>query len=269
MARYRNRRNKSNSFLYVLITLGILALLAGVGFLFYWQQNQKSITLDDRLCPINAPIEGHHVFLIDQTDPFTEIQQQAFKIKMQQMLVQVPQYHLVSVYTVNSDYKDHQTPLIERCNPGNGDGLSEMTNNVNKIKKRYQAEFVEPLQNLVTQIDTTIEDSSSPIMETIQTVNLNSFLKDPNDMQKHLVIVSDLIQNTPLINMYRTKNLNFKAFEKQFAYQKVSTNLSGVDVDILWLKRRPEIQNKALTDFWEQYFMNNHAQLKALEPLEG
>lgn len=118
MAR-RRRNKKNNAPIYLFIIFAFLGLLAGLGYLFYLQTSNKNITLDDRLCPINHEIQGHYVILIDQTDPFTDIQQQDFALKMQKKLESIPQYTLVSVYTINSNYKEHQKPLIELCNPGN------------------------------------------------------------------------------------------------------------------------------------------------------
>lgn len=266
----RRKKRKQSVVPIILIIIGFIIMLAIVIGLVYFQfTNSKKSKLDDRLCPINSAIAGHYVIVIDQTDPYTNMQKESFKVRVQQLIRHVPQNYLVSLYTFNSQINDHISPVIDLCNPGNGDDLSEFTDNVNRIKKRYSDNFLIPMEQTIDQIETSMEDNNSPIFEALQLVNLYTFIKDPNNIEKKLIIVSDLIHNTKDISMYKMNNINFNNFKKSFLFQKLKTDLSGVHIKVLLLNRRPDIQNLNLINFWEQYFLSVGALLESIEPLEG
>ncbi|HEV3111394.1 MAG TPA: hypothetical protein VGY99_12955, partial [Candidatus Binataceae bacterium] len=152
------------------------------------------------------------------------------------------------------------------------EGASELTSNPQLIGKRWKMKFIEPLNK---QLDTMLRGSGSkdsPIMESIQVVGVSVFdtpaFHDLAD--KRLVIVSDMLQNTAGYSQYRGDE-SYSRFCTSGYFLKVRSNLEGVDVTILYLRRTDvrHLQGKRHLEFWENYFSDAKARLAHVVSIEG
>lgn len=98
--------------------------------------------------------------------------------------------------------------------------------------------------------------SASPIMEGIQAAV--SSLPDQSSFAEgshlRLLIVSDLLQNSPAMSFYQGGS--WRSFEESAAFDRLSRNLDGYDVEILRFPRPDArgIDPDQVEDFWARYF---------------
>jgi len=94
-----------------------------------------------------------------------------------------------------------------------------------------------------------------------QLISLNEF-KGYKGINNELIILSDMIQNTPSMSMYKSNFKSFEEFSKSDHFSKVRTNLnSNVFVKLFVIKRdglRSLQENKNFYNFWAQYFYNGN-----------
>lgn len=245
----RNRQ-RTNLFLGTLSLLVVVGLVSGA----VWWWSQKKAGLDPvTLCPHNGPL-GHNVLLIDKTDPFNLPQKAAFDLLVTDLVTkQTPPGYLLSIYVLGDDFKTQTKPLVELCNPGDAKGHSELTENTKQLNRQYKERFLKPVFEQSTELLNIATAQESPILEMLQMVNLNSLQRHNVDGPKQLIVLSDLLQNSKQLSMYKSVP-NFESFDQTGYALKTKSNFAGIDVKVQLLQNAPQLQKQNLFDFWEKYF---------------
>jgi len=245
------RRDQGNKILAYLIGIITLLIISIVGYLLYKQE--KPIN-ESNMCPASGPL-GQYVLLIDTTDPFSFIQKQAYKTYASNLLKrEVPPGYLLSVFTLGERFEESAKPIIEICNPGDGSDKSELTTTISKLQKRYKDRYSEPILQIIESINTDQPASQSPIFEMIQLVSINGFKKNSVAGDKHLIIISDMLHNTSGFSMYSKGQYTLDSLMNSNYGKKLTTDLQGVEVELLFLVNTPQFQSRQQQYFWEQYF---------------
>ena len=261
-ARRRHARN---------IAVGVVALalfasvLAGVGY-YLWTRDPGV----DRqtLCPRSGPL-GHIVLLVDKTDPLNFSQKQAFLRLLEELVDQrVAPGWLVSVFVLGEDFREGAKPLVEACNPGSGEGKSELTANIAKLNAQYRQRFREPLLKQADALIATKPSKGSPIIEMLQLVSINGFRRHAVKGPRRLIIVSDMLHKTPQLSMYQAIP-DLEPFEASDYGRKMRLELPGVEVEVHQLLNYPKLQNRRLMQFWETYVSRAGARIVSVRPMEG
>ena len=264
----RGRRAKQRRTMELLFgTLAFLAVAAIIGGVAYYL-NTRPKELTPNMCPADGPI-AHYVLLVDKTDPLNFTQKQAFSVLLSELVEKrVPESALLSVFVLGEDFKDNAEPIVELCNPGNGSGKSELTSNLKRLRKQYEERFVGPL---LRQSDTLLAAQSSkfsPIFEMLQLVGINAFRKHDVKGERRLIVISDMLQNTPQFSMYKG-DADFRGFAESNYAKKTQLELRDVEVELHYLMNTPQLQTKRNLKFWEDYFSKTGGRIVAVRPLEG
>lgn len=261
-ARQRRRRE---------IVLGTLALLvvAAVVAGATWYGLNRGPGLDvQTLCPASGPT-GHTVLLIDTTDPLNFTQKQAFNQTLRELVQQrTPPGTLLQVFVLGEDFKQTAEPLVSLCNPGTGQGQSELTANLAKLRRQYEDRFVGPLLQQSEALLTSAPAQASPILEMLQLVGINGFKRQAVAQGRKLIILSDMLHSTPQFSLYKAP-ADHAAFAATDYGQKTQADLRGVEVEIHYLMHTPSLQTKRNLRFWEDHFQHAGARIVAVTPLEG
>jgi len=222
------------------------------------------------LCPANGP-QGHYVLLVDKTEPLNFTQKQAFSITLNDIIKKrTPAGYLLSIFVLDADFKANAEPLIELCNPGTGADKSAMTANLKKLRRQYENKFVEPMSKQLQALMSTTPAKFSPIFEMVQLVSINAFRKHDVKGERRLIILSDMLHHTPQFSMYlNPASYDYAAFAETTYGKKTQVDLSGTDVELLYLLHTPQIQTRRNLLFWENYFKKSGARVVAVSPLEG
>jgi hypothetical protein len=258
------QRQTRDLFLGTLALLVVGAILSAV--VYYLVSRPKELT--PNMCPSDGPI-GHFVLLMDKTDPLTFTQQQAFKVILRELIEKrIPEGYLFSVFVLGEDFKKNASPIAELCNPGNGTGKSEFTANIKRLRKQYEERFVEPLLKQSDALLASQAASNSPIFEMMQLVSLNAFRIHDVKGERRLIVMSDMLQNTPYFSMYKG-SVDYVAFSESDYGKKSQLELPNVEVELHYLMNSPQLQTKRNLKFWEDYFSKAGANIVAVRPLEG
>lgn len=260
----RNRQ-RTNIFLGSMSLLVVIGLISGA----VWWWSQKKAGLDPvTLCPTSGPL-GHNVLLIDKTDPFNLPQKAAFDLLVTNLVTQeTPPGYLLSIYVLGDDFKAQTKPLVELCNPGDAKGHSELTENTKQLNRQYKDRFLKPVFDQSTALLNIPTAQESPILEMLQMVNINSLQRHNVSGPKQLIVLSDLLQNSKQISMYKSVP-SFESFDLTSYAQKTKSSFSGIDVKVHLLQNAPALQKQNLLDFWKNYFKNSGAASYELVALPG
>lgn len=267
LGRYARKRRNTTFFVIFALTLVIGAVLAGVGYaMFTSEPGLNKVTL----CPNDGP-RGHFVLLVDKTDPLNFTQKQAFSIAFRDILEKrTPEGYLLSIFVLGENFMANAEPLLELCNPGSGADRSAMTANLKKLRQQYENKFVEPMRRQSDALLSATPAKTSPILEMVQLVGINGFRKHDVKGERRLIILSDMLHNTPQFSMFRSPaDYDYAAFAATSYGKKTQLDLGGADVELLYLLHTPHIQTRRNLLFWEEYFKKSGARVVSVQPLEG
>ena len=257
------------------ITIGFTIVISIVVGLFiavvtYVKLNAEPGLNKVTLCPADGP-QGHFVLLVDKTDPLNFTQKQTFSVTLTDIIQKrTPPGYLLSIFVLDEDFKANAVPLLELCNPGTGAEKSAMTATLKKLRQQYEQKFVEPMRKQSEALLSTTPAKTSPILEMVQLVGINAFRKHDIKGERRLIILSDMLHNTPQFSMFRSPaDYYYAAFSLTAYGKKTQVDLGGVDVELLYLLHTPQLQTRRNLLFWEDYFKKSGARVVAVQPLEG
>lgn len=246
-SKIRQRNNILNGAFALLLVIASLAA-------FGWWWNQKRSGIDpNTLCPLQGP-SGHNILLVDKTDPFNIAQKAAFDLLVTDLVTnKTPPGYLLSIFVLGDDFPTQVKPLVELCNPGDSKGRDELTENLKQINRQYKDRFLNPIFEQSSQLLSASSAKESPILEMLQMVSLNSIQPRNVSGPKTFIILTDLLQNSKQLNMYKAV-ATFEQFSNTVYARKTQINFKDVDIQIHYLQNSPSLQVDKLFTFWKEYF---------------
>jgi hypothetical protein len=215
------------------------------------------------LCPKTGPT-GVAAIVIDATDSVGVIQREDISNRLRGLRLDLPAHWLFSIFSLAERVDAVPQSAIRLCNPGRGENLSQITSNPALVEKRWRERFEGPISHIVDNLTQIAPANASPLMEMTQAVAVTELTKpEVEKLPKRLILVSDMLQHSDHFSMYGSAGPDFAAFKKSPAFAAVRADLRGVDVEIYLISRPSELgrQNRALVDFWGQYFESQGAKL--------
>jgi hypothetical protein len=268
MARTGRRARDRDRHTLILIVIGLLFIAAVAGVIVYFKQTADEPINAQTMCPKSGPL-GHTVLLVDKSDPMSFTQRKDFNVLYGGIInKRVPKGHLLSVYALSSDFKETADPLIELCNPGDGSDVDVKTGNPEKVAKVFREKYVQPMLERSLELVTDKPGKASPLFEMLQLVSITGFRKHDVKGEKRLIIVSDMLHNTPQYSMYKGIP-KFKDFTKTPYGARAMTDLANVEVELYILMHTPHLQRADLAYFWEQYVAHAKGKLREVTPIKG
>lgn len=272
MARRARRRRKPSP--RGDVAKAMLAVLAGAtglaiigAFLWGYETAPTPVKLNpESLCPTSGP-RAEVVVLLDATDQLPVIAKEQVKNRLKELAEsQVPKFGLLEFRVVDPSTEDRT--LFSKCNPGDGKGADFITQNPALLRKRWLSGFMAPLETALEEGLKSDGATTSPIMAAIQKIAVERF-DDPRPISRRLVVISDMIENTPAYSQYRG-DLSYERFKRSADYKKLRTDLHGAEVTILYVQRtKANFDSAAHIKFWLEWIKDNNGQFRDAEKLQG
>lgn len=226
---------------FVCLVMGISAGGAGLA----WFVQSRTVVDAHTLCPEAGPI-AREIVLLDLTDPLTQVQARRLRGLIVDRVDQARQGTLVALAAVS----DQSLPIFARCKPQAGEGANVLYENPRLIAEQFSQAFSDPLAAMLDAAMDTPTQSKSPVLETLQDV----LSQLPGAFAPtRVTLVSDLLQNSPLLSVYRGEG--WPQFAAAGHAQRLSGALSGAQVDVIRLPR-PDAGQQTLDiaeAFWIRY----------------
>ncbi|WP_374091023.1 hypothetical protein [Methylomicrobium lacus] len=242
----------------MLIIVALFFITAGAGSYFYSKANSPEID-KNTFCP-KSGAESVTALLIDATDSLSVQQKQAFIFAFQSLRDAIPLHGRLDLYFIHSTQSSLLKPVASLCNPGHGDAISPLIGNPRHVEQMWQDGFGQPLEREISQLLDASPENESPIMESIQSVVLTS-LSEPSlrDKTKKLIIVSDLMQHTSDLSLYRGA-LPTENFFQNKSFERMKSDLRDIDISVWMLVRDNALNRSKLAELWQRIFAEQGAQ---------
>jgi hypothetical protein len=256
------------------VLLLLLAITAGGALAyFYFATPQRPILDAQSLCPINGP-QGITVVLVDTSDDLPETTRREVLGQLDDMITTLPPFYRLDIRVLDiAGVRSHS--LFSKCNPGDGAGLSEWTDNPRIARLRWIEDFRKPAAEAVKSSVAAAKANSSPIMAAIQDIAIDQFSSATSQsVKKNLTIISDMIEYTRDYSQYaRAGDLSFQRYRQSPAYLKFRTDLHGATVSIRYVTRQtngqPLIDGTKHMEFWKDWIEENRGVFGGVKRLQG
>jgi hypothetical protein len=277
VARRRPRRQKEQglgwSGLGGLLLL-VLALASGGALAYFYFSTPARPVLDAQtLCPVTGP-QGITVVLVDTSDDLTETTRREVLGQLDDMITTLPPYYRLDIRVLDIAGLRSRS-LFSKCNPGDGAGLSEWTDNPRIARLRWIEDFRKPAAQAVYSSIAAAKANSSPIMAAIQDIAIDQFSSVASrDVRKTLYVISDMIEHTRDYSQYpRAGDLSFQRYKQSPAYLKFRTDLHGATVIVRYVTRQvggqPVVDGTKHMEFWKAWIEDNRGIFGGVKRLQG
>ena len=238
----------------VLLFSAVIAITVFFGHVL-WRDRAEKETLNGN-CKLEQDFVS--VVLIDDTDPIgiERDEAAAFILKLAENAPRYSRFVLYRLSETVSEKDGSPVPAFEICNPfGKTDRANKLTEDANQLK-RERDKFLRGIKKITRSLLNVEEKPYSPIMEGIHSVAVSEFFPLKADAQRHLHIVSDMMQNTRDFSMFdRKQQKEFEQFKRRPYYRRLKTKaLENARVSVFELTRASDAQNEDVIRFWEEYF---------------
>jgi len=274
MARRQARRRGKSEFGIAAIggiALLVLALIAFAGLAVFYLSAARKPTLDAQsLCPTSGP-EGISVVLVDTSDDLPETSKREVLGMLDDLITGLPEYYRLEIRTLDLASARSKV-LFSKCNPGNGEGLSEWTENPRIARLRWIESFRKPVSEAVRNSLSGSAASASPIMAAIQDIAIDQFSSAGNQkIKKKLTVISDMIEYTRDYSQYpRAGDLSYQRFRLSPAYLNYRTDLHGASVDTRYVQRKDvNLDTAKHIEFWREWIVDNKGVFDSARRLQG
>lgn len=252
--RHSSRNRTARGAVSPWLALGAAIAVAAVISVFVLQgRTTEKFAIDvHTLCPLSGPV-AIAVVLIDATDTLDPVQTASVRQLVEQQIREAVPGTLFSFGVVGADPAQRGSARA-LCKPHAGTDVSQMTQNVPAVQKRYDERFLDPVREILAVLGTEGEANQSPIMESLQSVITETpgFLSFSGP--KEVLIISDLLQHSDAMSFYRGED--WQSFSDSPAFTRLSENLGDADVTIYRIARPPVTRVNdpaAVEDFWARY----------------
>ena len=256
------------------VLLLLLAITSGGALAwFYFSAAPRPVLDPQSLCPVNGP-QGVTVVLVDTSDDLPETTRREVLGQLDDMITTLPPFFRLDIRVLDIAGVRSRS-LFSRCNPGDGAGLSEWTDNPRIARLRWIEDFRKPAALAVKSSIAAAKAASSPIMAAIQDIAIDQFSgAATQNARKTLYIISDMIEFTRDYSQYpRAGDLTFGRYRQSPAYLKFRTDLHGATVIIRYVTR--QTSGQALLDgtrhmeFWKAWVEENRGVFGGVKRLQG
>jgi hypothetical protein len=257
---------------------GILLLLLAIGcggaLAYFYVSTPARPQLDAQtLCPVDGP-KGITVVLVDTSDDLPETTQREILGQLDDMITTLPPLYRLDIRVLDIA-ANRSRSLFSKCNPGDGAGLSEWTDNPRIARLRWIEDFRKPAALAMKSSIASAKANSSPIMAAIQDIAIDQFSSaQSQDARKTLYVISDMIEHTRDYSQYaRAGDLSFQRYKQSPAYLKFRTDLHGATVIIRYVTRQvngqPLLDGAKHIEFWKAWIEDNRGIFGGAKRLQG
>ena len=250
MRKTKERLKKQNAIIASGMFLGGVIIILLMWFLFRF--NSDKVEVDrNTFCRKNETINTT-LILIDRTGSFSQSQVRSIRDIVESEVNNVNTGDKIVIRTIDAElYNGASHIYFERCKPKGVNELNKIIENEYKLKRQYEKNFVQPLNEVIEKIINGKDASTSPIVESLFDVISRDKLENFEDVTK-VILISDLLQHSRLMSVYKN---NLRSIDDNKELARIIPDFSGIDVHIYWILRsntEGQLQSEGLLLWWEK-----------------
>lgn len=267
----RSARRTQTSSVWPWVAVGAIALCVIGGTISAAIMTSKAARYDKvTLCNVRGP-SAVTVVLIDATDNMSAVQRTAVLNRLARISDQLVANERLSIFQITPS-GNLLSPKFSMCRPISAAETSALTGNKRLAAEQFEKKFKPAANDALNGLLTATAAEKSPIMEGIQAAAVSAFQAAdvPSTAPKRLVVVSDMLEHASAGSHYQGIP-DFDAYRETSQFQRATSDLTGVNVIILYIRRDAgsSVQGLKHVDFWSRWFSVQGADEIRSIPVEG
>lgn len=254
------------------IGLAIVAGVVVVGVVLWSTAVDRTVRDPHTMCPEVGPSQVTAI-LVDTTDDLDPISREDILGRLNDLVSKSRPDEMMIVYEASQSQLNTIEPQIKVCNPGDPDAADPLISSPGLIRKALEERFKNPLRRMFENLVASGKADVSPIMETIQAISVGVYARDAYEqLPKRLILVSDLLQHTEHLSLYRREPLDYDVFARGVGAKALRTDLRDVVVEFLFVQRHAHSEfasSKELIRFWGRWINEQGGQIERVSKIDG
>ena len=251
--RHGSRRKTGKNALAIGFLVAVVLIMLG---LIVWGQIGPRPALDAANCPEDGSYAAQVAVLLDPSDTLTAVQEMSAGNRLFEFFENdLPETAAVGLFDVGRAGRGDTAAAYRVCRPEHPDSVWSFTGNPDMAARSFNEDYLGPLRDTVNVLLGHSAQASSPIIEAIQVAAVNAFRPRDAAVPRHLIVVSDMLQNSTAASFYDGVP-DLLSLARNPDYGTLKVDLSGVNVVVFLLSRRGEAGRiqAGMRQFWEDYF---------------
>jgi hypothetical protein len=246
MARRRRKSGGSISSILGIAAVVLIVVLGGTFLLLKQPPEVDNLTS----CPKNDSLSKKTIVLLfDTTEKMTATQEKKIKDVVFQVVDASEIFDRIMIYEVDPAFENLLKPSFNFCKPPK-DALGNPV-----LQKFAKLNFERKLKDIFDNAN--YERPTSPIIEALGSISASFPL---NNSSKHLIIASDFIENSEILNQFESSWISQAQNNKLLEDRRPI--LDGVKVSMLFIPRSSvQHHDKGFSDWWKNYLKDSGARL--------
>ncbi len=256
MNRESRKRSQARKQRWAMFFAGLAILVVVVLGVVLWTQKEEP--LDYQGCPKETGPTREVLLLFDTSDPLTDKHKEELGRILREMTspaasgrhgaLALTKGERVTLYRLESTGAPRK-PLAQVCHPGGNPEEQERFKELTKgsvITEWHWRRFTQVIEEAFPS-DTAEAQPSSPLLETIAVIaprHAHSRRAEQGTKPTHLIIISDLLQHTPMFSHYSQYP------PPQDIPRELQTDLSRVEVSLFRLERHKYATHQTAEHFY-------------------
>ena len=246
MARKKRKSGISASSIFGIVA--VVLVIVGGGFYLYFNQTPAVDKITS--CPKDSSLSKKTIVLLfDTTQKMTATQEKKIKNTVFQVVSASEIFDRILIYEVDPALDNLLEATFDFCKPPK-DALGNPV-----LQKFAKLNFERKLENIFQ--DANYERPTSPIIEALGSISASFPL---NGSKRHLIIASDFIENSEILNQFQSNWIDKAKSNKLLEDRRPI--LEGVKVSMLFIPRSSiKHHNKEFSNWWKEYLKSSGARL--------
>lgn len=231
------------------VCLALIVATPVVGLLLERQQEHLDPLTG---CTIGTQPNAETVVLFDLTDPIpATLRDEVAEYFRGLEATELHDNERVTLWTLSGAKEGALRRRFCRCRPTRT--TNPLFGNELMIAARSESLFTAPLRQALADLPVRETAATTPLIEAVQQVSSQPEFAG-RTCPRRLVLITNGEQNSATMSFY-VHMVNFSTFKKSAAFNRVSADLRGVDVEMLYVPhgRWARTLDTSLQNFWQSY----------------
>jgi hypothetical protein len=177
-------------------------LLAVVGVLYTASRGRTEDSTTH--CPLQTAVEAKSTVIIyDQSDKLTGPSANLPKEKIREIATKLDKGERLSLFVLNEATLNNLAPIFDECSPGPISSPDIIIGGGLKVEEEKRKTFLTRLEQSMTRADQASPSKESPLIRSLALISRDSRYFPRNT---RLVLISDLLENSDIWNLYEPTN---------------------------------------------------------------
>ncbi len=263
----RNRR-KNGTDIQALVKMALGIVILGGLFTSLFIVKGKTDAIDPvSFCQRAGPAEVH-IVLLDASDTMDGVQAERVKATIFKSAKASSPGSRLDIYVADTPDGRLAEPVFSKCNPGEPDKFAAAYSDAKAQRESFETEFLYAIEETLSTLLNAKAAPTSPIIESIRSAAAKSLSRLDDDTPVHITIVSDMVQNSPLLKQHINQT-DFETFKAGVEWPNALSDLHNARIHIVYLARSQyrAIQGRAHQAWWEAYFDAVHGRLTGIDSI--